>query len=138
MRFLKDKDKENLNGREVQSDSTPVEKHFITLTKKDVQCYQLNIDFNGIYKRHLYVNIEGQCVYKVYTLDAPLREAAKKSFFSGPATKALPSPPPSSLVVTFFGNTFLGRQKKICFLSCQPPPLLLVAGPLKRMPLSVI
>ena len=31
-----------------------------------------------------------------------VREAAKKVFLSGPATKALPAPPPSSLVATIF------------------------------------
>ena len=60
-----------------------------------------------------------------------LRKAVKKVFsFGCSATKALPAP---SLVATFFRIFF--RVKKIFFLSglaFTPPPLLLVAGPLKK------
>ena len=55
-----------------------------------------------------------------------IREAAKKVFFSGPATSSL-------VATTFFGFLFLKLQKKVFFLSGQaltPPPL---AGPLKKL-----
>ena len=62
-------------------------------------------------------------------------EAAKKLFFNGPATKALP-PPSSSLVATFFLSEFFSlASKKFFFLSgpafTTPPPLWVVR-PLKK------
>jgi len=52
-----------------------------------------------------------------------VREATKKPFFSGAATKALPLP--SSLVaITFFGFFFSSFKKRYFFLVARPlPPL---------------
>ena len=61
-----------------------------------------------------------------------LREAAKKVFFNGPATKALP--PLSSLVATIFFGIYLGLKKRYFFLVSKPlpSPPHLVAGQLEK------
>ena len=59
---------------------------------------------NLLFARYIY-NKNAQfvaCTYRKYEIDNTdnlicIREAAKKSFFSGPATKAFPPPPHSSL-----------------------------------------
>ena len=61
----------------------------------------------------------------LYLVMSSLREAAKKrSFFSGPETKALTPPPRAYWPQKNFHNFFFRASKN--------PPSLLVAGPLKK------
>ena len=52
-----------------------------------------------------------------------VREAAKKLFFSCPATKALPPPPPHLELSghIFLGDFFLELKKKLYYSTCGAP-----------------